>query len=280
MLKIISKQDSLIVSGHMALFQSAKYQGDLLPTEVLLRYPKYSTRQIALQEIDGAMASVLTVLQAAGFQVSVHKKKRQIETLQVHLQECVCTIKAESVNRGTLLPLTKATIEDIYFQSISLNEAYAETLFLGLHRQRPEDFYHIALIWDEIQNVDVIRQLLVAIIASSPRPMHESIHPANVDLKTNEFLRYRQGNASFNTLEELYAIRSGLIQWVKSNLTENEKHFLLSVKKGKPEFERLPFHNLKDSPAMLWKLSNIKKLHYEKQVLILNKLERLFDVSN
>jgi hypothetical protein len=51
-----------------------------------------------------------------------------------------------------------------------------------------------------------------------------------------------------------------LISEVKKSLTANDRKFLLSFKNAEPQWDLFPLKELKDLPAVKWKLQNIQKL--------------------
>ncbi|TIH15941.1 hypothetical protein D0S45_10200 [Marinifilum sp. JC120] len=75
--------------------------------------------------------------------------------------------------------------------------------------------------------------------------------------------------------EKLEATRAQLVQEIKSGLSNDDKQFLLSVKKGNPEWELLGISHAAQLPAVLWKLHNIEKLrkNEKKHAEAVRKLE-------
>ncbi len=53
---------------------------------------------------------------------------------------------------------------------------------------------------------------------------------------------------------------SDLIETINSRLTETDRTFLLSFKRGNPDWDLYPVAGLKDMPAVQWKLMNLKDL--------------------
>jgi hypothetical protein len=51
-----------------------------------------------------------------------------------------------------------------------------------------------------------------------------------------------------------------LIRELPRALTSNHREFLLSVVRGEPRWELMPFDHLADLPAIQWKLLNLRKL--------------------
>ena len=80
------------------------------------------------------------------------------------------------------------------------------------------------------------------------------------------------------TYEEFESTRMRLIEKVNSSLTETDRTFLLSFKRGNPDWDLYPVKGLKDLPAVKWKLLNLQNLiksNPGKHKELLSKLETL-----
>jgi hypothetical protein len=60
---------------------------------------------------------------------------------------------------------------------------------------------------------------------------------------------------------------------LRKSLDEDERAFLLSLKRGEPEWDRLGIGHLADLPALQWKLRNIRLMEENKHRAALRKLE-------
>jgi len=69
-----------------------------------------------------------------------------------------------------------------------------------------------------------------------------------------------------------------LIKTINQTLSDNERRFILSVKKGKPNYLLMPFKHLEEFPALKWKLINIKNMDKEKHKNMFNKLTEALEV--
>lgn len=79
-------------------------------------------------------------------------------------------------------------------------------------------------------------------------------------------------NVSYKTLERF---RTKLIEDINNKLTEQQRQFLLSIKKGKPNWLLTPFEKLINFPALQWKLNNIKKMNPQKHSAAVDQLKRI-----
>jgi len=76
------------------------------------------------------------------------------------------------------------------------------------------------------------------------------------------------------SLKELQEARDLLVWEIHKHLTEKEKLFILSVKKGKPEWNFLGLQGVDVLPAVQWKLLNVGRMDGSKRNAALKKLEK------
>jgi len=79
------------------------------------------------------------------------------------------------------------------------------------------------------------------------------------------------------TLDELNHAREELITQLLSDLTENEKKFIISVKSKKPQWDLIEVDHVKDLPAVKWKLLNLDKMDKKSHEQALTKLIKIFE---
>lgn len=107
---------------------------------------------------------------------------------------------------------------------------------------------------------DGIRQAFLVYLASHGRPINELLTPnwkSIEDVFKNEF----QG-MSFRacSVEELEQAAKQALQRILFDLTDEQKQFLCSMYEKDQKWQYLDFDNIKDLPAIKWKLMNIKKM--------------------
>jgi hypothetical protein len=74
------------------------------------------------------------------------------------------------------------------------------------------------------------------------------------------------------SLEHLRQLQRSLANTLISALDDDEKEFLVSLKRGKPEWGRMRIEHLSRFPAIQWKLINIRKMGSAKQKAALDRL--------
>jgi hypothetical protein len=105
--------------------------------------------------------------------------------------------------------------------------------------------------------------------------MYELLNPNLLDIKS---LFHSEFNGMSNITvkyEELIEYRHRLIKDIQNQLTLPERRFLLSVKKGVPNYELMPFAHLDQFSALQWKLRNIKLMTVSKHQIMLTKLQNI-----
>jgi DNA-binding transcriptional MocR family regulator len=105
-----------------------------------------------------------------------------------------------------------------------------------------------------------IRLGFLALLVSHSRPIHEVLRPNFQDQRTL-FATHFDGMAllPFN-YDDFEATREKLVAEIHSQLSRDERAFLMSFKQGQPDWSLFPLPNLQDMPAVKWKLSNIRQL--------------------
>ncbi len=72
----------------------------------------------------------------------------------------------------------------------------------------------------------------------------------------------------------LIQTRKMLVSQIQTGLTENEKRFILSIKRGEPDWSVSGFKGIDMLPAVRWKIKNIKTMDKKKHQRAVDKLEK------
>ena len=113
-------------------------------------------------------------------------------------------------------------------------------------------------------------------LISHQRPMSELLSPYRKDIKDvyeNEFVRMSQLEVS---IEELEWVREQLIESINTNMTSEERKFLMSFKAKSPMWELLGVANaqeVKKLPSVRWKMLNLEQMPDKRHQDALAKLE-------
>ena len=102
--------------------------------------------------------------------------------------------------------------------------------------------------------------------------MAEVPAPRLLDISTE----YKRGFAGMIhdpvTLDELLKARRDLISGIVGKMPEHHKRFLVSVKRGEPDWALLDVSHARDLPAVRWKLENLARLSADKREQLLKGL--------
>lgn len=191
-------------------------------------------------------------------------------------------IEVSPVARGTLLPPVEldvvASVENEFgfasMKVVSLPDLYGGKLCAALDRQHPRDLFDIKIL---LENQKIDREIFngfLTYLLSHKRPISEIMNPRWKDI-TQVFEREFKGmTAEPVTLEELTAIPRKMIQGLKDNFTQQDYDFLVSFKKGDPEWSLACSDQIQYLPAVQWKLLNIRKMPKQKLMDSVSLLQR------
>jgi hypothetical protein len=147
----------------------------------------------------------------------------------------------------------------------SFADLYAGKIVAALDRQHPRDLFDVRdlLAYEGID--DTLRKAFIVYLLSHDRPMAEVLAPARLDVAV-EYKRGLEGLVDKPvTLDELLRVREDLIREIVGKMPVQHRRFLLSVKRGEPDWTLLDVPSARDLPAVRWKLENLAKLSASKR---------------
>jgi hypothetical protein len=156
-------------------------------------------------------------------------------------------------------------VETEFGRFVSVNVVSHAELFGGkicaaLDRQHPRDLFDVHHMLENEGFTDDIRLGFIASLLSHSRPLHEIIRPNFQDQRHvfgSQFAGMALTPFSYADYE---ATRGRLVQEIKQGWTDADRAFLISFKKGAPDWSLIPLADLSRMPAVQWKLANIQKL--------------------
>lgn len=77
--------------------------------------------------------------------------------------------------------------------------------------------------------------------------------------------------------EELERTREDLVKCIKAAFTNDDKEFVLSIKRGAPKWSLLGIPDVDKLPAVQWKLQNIQKLEEAKRNQLIEQLVKVLE---
>ncbi len=244
--------------------------------DIDLTYLPPNPRDAALHEINDALVSIKHDIEQRipGSCVLENRQQGYVVKLSVSTSDATIKIEPNLILRRTIYPsqsmdLCRAAQEHFgVFVSVlasSTADLYGGKLCAALDRQHPRDLFDVKLLLDHGGITPEIRRAFVVYLAGHNRPMNELLSPNILDitgLYQSQFTGMTQEEVS---LQELQQLQKDLPVTLVQSLDEDEREFLLSLKRGEPEWNRLGFENLNQFPALQWKLVNIQSMSPEKR---------------
>jgi predicted nucleotidyltransferase component of viral defense system len=266
----VAKQPCFAVKGGTALnfFVRAMPR---LSVDIDLTYIRLSQRQAALSEIDVAMRGIAQDVEhhIRDAHVEMRSIEGTVSRLAVRVGDTHIKIEPNLVLRGSLYPPVQREMCDSareLFQMfaavpcLSVPDLYAGKICAALDRQHPRDFFDVMLLLENEGLTNDIRRAFVVYLASTSRPMHELLAPKAKDLKEVFDQQFSGMERIGTSVDQLREVQDLLPRLIRNVLIDEEKRFLLSMKKGKPEWDLLGIDHLPSLPALQWKLINIRRM--------------------
>jgi len=258
-----------------------------ISVDIDLAYLPVKSRQESIQEISESLERIIQNIQYTIPDVKVIPKieketKKKIACI-VNKNNITVKIEPNLVIRGTVFPVEQDslcnTAIDIFGSNVTITRLAMPDLFGGkicaaLDRQHPRDLFDIYLLFNEMGFSSEIRKAFILYLISHPRPIVELLNPNFKDIKAifeNEFAGMSRVSV---TLDELIQTRTMLVSQIQTGLTENEKRFILSIKRGEPDWSASGLKGIDMLPAVRWKIKNIKTMDKKKHQQAVNKLEK------
>lgn len=259
-----------------------------LSVDIDLAYLPREPREKALANAKSALQRIAKQINAQPDITAIFQDNK-IDELRIIVTNTAATIKIEvsPVARGTLhqpiiIPVQESVEEEFGYaeiQVVSIPDLYGGKLCAAMDCQHPRDLFDVRMLLDED---GISREILVGFITyvlSHPRPINEVMAPNWQPL--NEKFKAEFDGMTFNTvkLDELITVRPSMLTALQAHFTQRDYSFLLSFKRGKPDWSLFDYPNVADLPAVRWKLHNISTLakNKAKHTEQISKLEEVLN---
>jgi hypothetical protein len=221
--------------------------------------------------------------------VKIEKKKygdNLVSKLFVTRKNAMVKIEPNLIIRGNTYEADERDIsnkaEEIFekfvtVKAMSFAELYGSKICAALDRQHPRDLFDIKLLLENEGITEEIRKAFIVYLISSNRPMAELLSPNYLDIKPVFEKEFTGMTLEEVKLEDLIKTRVNLVKSINKLLTGKEREFILSFKKGEPKWELLGLENIKELPAIRWKLQNINKMTAVKHKKAFSKLKKVLN---
>jgi predicted nucleotidyltransferase component of viral defense system len=226
-------------------------------------------REEALAQITASVRAMAGRLRARGFMCTAPTTVHGETKLVVQRDDLTVKVEVNTVMRGTVQPVKMAELTerasdllqaDLELPVTSLADTYGGKLAAAMDRQHPRDLFDVQQLFAHEGITPAIRRAFVVYVASHNRPVHELLFPRAQDIT----LEYHGAFAGMTTdpvpLEDLLQARTRMMHELKTGLDAAERHFLLSLVAGNPEWDLLDIPHLASLPAVQWKERNLATL--------------------
>jgi len=257
-----------------------------LSVDIDLVYLGNEARSEALKIIKDELDAITKRVQTTLWGSRIHKTyQEKPDALRLIISRNGVNIKVElsPVLRGTVFPpedrIVSEAVEDefgfVEVPVVSLADLYGGKICAALDRQHPRDLFDVKLLLENEGFSEAIRKATLVYIISHPKPISELLSPRFKDIESifrSEFAGMTQESV---TLDELLTARSTIVEQLQKSMTPEEKKFLISFKKGSPDWMLLNLERIEQLPAVKWKLLNLTAMAEDKQKAALGKLEEV-----
>ncbi|WP_448216874.1 nucleotidyl transferase AbiEii/AbiGii toxin family protein [Endozoicomonas sp. 2B-B] len=255
-----------------------------LSVDIDLAYLPLEPWDEALKNVRSALERIAERINTQPSTSAVLQDNRQDELRIIVTTESV-TIKIEvsPVARGTLhdpelLPVVESVEDGFGYAEIpvvSQADLYGGKLCAAMDRQHPRDLYDVQRI---LNAGGISREIFTGFLTytlSHPRPIHEVMSPRWKELEQTFYDEFAGMTNEPVELNELIETRSRMVAALQAHFTERDQDFLLSFKRGKPDWTLFDEPSAAELPAIRWKLKNIQRLskNKDKHQQQLEKLE-------
>jgi predicted nucleotidyltransferase component of viral defense system len=224
----------------------------------------------ALARIAEELANAKTAIERLGYSVRILSTKAG-DDVKMLVEDEASQVKVEVnfVFRGTVLPVTELSLtkktQGIFSTNITLPvldcaELYGSKLVAALDRQHPRDMFDVLKMFEKFGLRPQFIDCFVAYIAGHNRPVHEVIFGNTQSLEVAYKNEFEGMTTEPTSLAELEQTQRKIFKDLPNALTPDHKAFLLSLVSLAPQWDLMPFKNLKDLPAIRWKQQNLEKL--------------------
>jgi len=262
-----------------------------LSVDVDLTYLPINERNLALSDITSALIRISENIKRLIPKTKIFPKKlhgtEYLRGIIVNQEGVTVKIEPNLIIRGSVYPpktwsLSKKA-QDIFelsvqCQILSPDELYAGKICAALDRQHPRDLFDIWLLMKNEGLTPQLRKIFIVYLISHSRPMIEILNPKPKDIRDTFEKEFKSMIAEQVSYEELEETREKIVSWLKSDLTMDEREFILSIKEGNPKWDLLPFEGIEKLPAVKWKLLNIKRMDSIKRKIAIHNLRNYLEI--
>jgi hypothetical protein len=245
-----------------------------LSVDIDLTYVPVAPRPDSLGAIDFAMKRIAGRVKKAipDTQINTPQVERAVTRLIIRQGGVPTKIEVTPVLRGCVFePETRSVSEAVEaafgfaeIAVVSFAGLYAGKIVAALDRQHPRDLFDVRDLLASEGIDDALRTAFIVYLLSHDRPMSEVLAPTRKDI-SDEFFRCFEGMTKHPvSRDELVAAREALIGEIVGEMPDSHRRFLISFKRGDPDWALLGVPAAAGLPAVRWRQQNLDKLTKKK----------------
>ena len=288
-LPIVSQHDCFALKGGTAInlfirdLPRLSVDIDLVFLPVMERQQSLMTIRSKLDEITKDISTRI----ADSKVIKSYEDKMDALRLTVTRSGIQIKIELSPVLRGTVYEPSvisvSASVEDEFgfaeTRVVAFADLYAGKICAALDRQHPRDLFDVKFLLDNEGLTEELRKALLVYLVSHPRPLSELLRPQLKDISGVYEGEFRNMAEIDVPKDELEATRVQLIETINRSITEQERQFLLTFKKGTPDWTLLGLTGIEQLPAVRWKLHNLSNMLPSKHAEALAKLRDVLQIT-
>jgi hypothetical protein len=255
-----------------------------LSVDIDLTYLPIKGRDESLAHIDAALRELGSAIEAslpgtktlslarAGERMTKFRIQRAREQVQIEVSPVLRgSVRQPEAREST--PAVTAQFGLIRIPVLHPLELYAGKFCAALDRQHPRDLFDV-MQFQQVGAIDrALFDVFLVYLLSGDRPIAEMLSPRFAPLA--QVFRSEFGGMTLVpvTLEDLEEARRTLTVELRAMLTDADKEFLLSVKRGNGNWRSFAYPTAERLPAIQWKLRNIARMTPQKRSAAVGRLE-------
>ena len=256
-----------------------------LSVDIDLTYVPVKDRAASLAEVGAALERIASAIegQLKGIRVERTTAEGQVIKLVAWRGRVRVKIEVSPVLRGCVRepamrgvsPAVEAQFGYIEVPVVHVDDLYAGKLCAALDRQHPRDLFDVQLLLKHEGLNDALLEVFVVYLLSGDRALADMLSPNLVPMSATFEDQFRGMTLVPVTLQELEQTRTTMISLIQSRLTEQQRQFLLSFKRGELNWELMSVTGVADLPAVQWKLMNVRRMSSAKREQAVERLRRV-----
>jgi predicted nucleotidyltransferase component of viral defense system len=253
-----------------------------LSVDIDLTYLPIEDRPTSLTKVGEALKRISLRIQKdiprTKIQEGLVRNTKIVSKLYITSDETQVIIEPNLTLRGTVFGTKVARVcpqvakdfaSSVSIAIVSNADLYGGKICAALDRQHPRDLYDVKILLENEGLTDEIRKGFIVYLCGHDETMSQLLSPPRKDIQDIYEKQFVGMTIKPIPLDELVQTREKIIGLINSSLNQKEREFLISLKKGEPQWDLLAIPGVEKLPAIQWKLANIKKMksdHHLKSV--------------